>query len=212
MLSSCVSPTTRPPADAAKTLDSYPSSWEVSGKLSIRSTVTSAVTQVSNAPKTLRFSWRQLDEDYVITLYGRLNLGRVVITKEANSITLTRGNKRLASANSAEALLYQQTGWELPVSLLRYWILGQVSPNHDYLFSNQLAGQLNDQPLEAISRANQTPSDEHSISGFTQRGWQLTFPKAALVDGYTLPTKLRGEQSQLTIVAALHNWQILDNH
>jgi outer membrane lipoprotein LolB len=98
--------------------------FSASGKVNIRQT---------NQSDTAQFVWqssRAQDQLTLSTPFGT-TLAELVLSyqgEQVSSAVLNRGDS-LTQADDPDALLYQLTGLALPVSGLRWWLLGQPMPN-----------------------------------------------------------------------------------
>lgn len=97
-------------------------------------TVSSFVIQGAMAAKNKSKSWtasvnwkQQGPGQYQIRLFGPLGGGTVMIEKSGGVITYKDGPKTVTS-NSADKLLLQETGVQLPVQNLYYWVRGLPAP------------------------------------------------------------------------------------
>ena len=67
---------------------------------------------------------------FTLRLHGPFGQGSVLIEGQPGSVSLRRANGQVTRAGSAEALLSQELGWSVPVSVMRYWILGRPAPDY----------------------------------------------------------------------------------
>jgi len=197
LLSSCAnvnntrlgSPSLEPPPlkssnkgdSAADLLNRY---WHVDGKLSLRSLLAEA-----NAPsaQVLRFNWQQQAQDFSATLTGPLGFGRVNIAQKNQRIYFTKGKTHI-EANDIDQLFAQQTGWDLPISYLRYWALGLPSPEQSFTLNN-------------------TVNNTNKITSFKQAGWQIHYPSITLTAPYPLPSKMIASNEYFKLTIAFKHWQ-----
>lgn len=161
--------------------------WQLEGKIGVR---------LPDDNGSARVSWHQQGQDYRLSLSGPLGQGRVLIEGGPQQVTLTQSGEQPISADSAEALIRQATGWQLPVSALRAWVLGLP---------------LND----AAVSARQYREDDLPLS-FTQLGWQLHYKRFHQQEGLWLPSLMTastttpaGESIRLTL--AIHRWDLSSN-
>nr|WP_256504535.1 lipoprotein insertase outer membrane protein LolB [Gilvimarinus xylanilyticus] len=161
--------------------------WQLEGKIGVR---------LPDDNGSARVNWQQQGQDYNLSLSGPLGQGRVLIQGGPQQVTLTQSGEEPISAASAEALIRQATGWELPVSALRAWVLGL--PVSDTALSNQ-----------------QYREDDLPLS-FTQLGWQLHYKRFHQQQGLWLPslmtastTTAADEKIRLTLV--IHRWNLAPN-
>lgn len=158
--------------------------WQLEGKLGLR---------LPDNNGSARLSWRQSDTGFYLTLSGPLGRGRTVIEGDRQQVTLKQAGQPEQTASDAESLLLQATGWQLPVSLLRYWVKGIPAPD------------------SVASARTYTP--EGVLSGFTQAGWTLSFKRHQRIDGLLLPGYIRAEQhlpqsdEDIRIVLSIHDWK-----
>lgn len=94
-------------------------SWEISGAMAARS---------KNKGWSASLNWLQQGQGhYQIRLSGPLGGGTVLISKAGGAVTLRDGPKTVTSTN-ADTLLKRETGVQLPVASLYYWVRGIAAP------------------------------------------------------------------------------------
>src|SRR5690554_1612239 len=158
--------------------------WQLQAKVGLRS-----ATQNGSA----RLNWQQAPGDFKISLSGPLGQGRVELTGNANGVVLTQPDSPTLHAASAEQLLYQQTGWNLPVSLLTDWLLGL--------------------PALALPVDDLTRNKNGLLSDLSQAGWQLKYSDYRSVKTVFLPSKIIAtrtleDQQSVRLVIAVYDWHI----
>lgn len=92
--------------------------WHLGGRIAIRT---------EDEGWQASIDWRQQGQDYVIQLVGPLGQGSLRLQGDGRFVTLSDGESTLVDED-AEALLYRQMGWRVPVSALRHWALGLPAP------------------------------------------------------------------------------------
>lgn len=101
-------------------------SFNIRGKIG----VTTPQTATANAQTGSAFYvWAQEDERFAIDITGALGIGHTVIEYNGSRATLVSERTGEISANTPEELLVQATGWQAPISQLRYWISGRPAPS-----------------------------------------------------------------------------------
>ena len=101
-------------------------SFNIRGKIG----VTTPKTETSSAQTGSAFYvWAQEDERFAIDLTGALGIGHTVIEYDGNSAKLVSERTGEITAATPEELLLQATGWQAPISQLRYWISGRPAPS-----------------------------------------------------------------------------------
>ncbi|WP_156819125.1 lipoprotein insertase outer membrane protein LolB [Psychrobacter lutiphocae] len=92
--------------------------------------VTTPQTESTRAQSGSAFYvWAQQDDRFAIDITGALGIGHTVIEYNGETATLVSERTGEISASSPEALLQQATGWQAPISQLRYWISGRPAPS-----------------------------------------------------------------------------------
>lgn len=72
--------------------------------------------------------WQQEGESYIVYMYGPLGSESITLYGRPHHLKLLHSDGRQASANTPEALLYRELGYEIPVSGLQYWLRGIPAP------------------------------------------------------------------------------------
>lgn len=75
------------------------------------------------------YVWAQEDDRFAIDITGAMGIGHTVIEYNGNTATLVSERTGEITAASPEELLLQATGWQAPISQLRYWISGRPAPS-----------------------------------------------------------------------------------
>lgn len=68
--------------------------------------------------------WQQKGEQYVIFLSGPFGAGKVQLAGSVNGVLLKDSDEQIFYADTPEELLLEHTGIAMPLSYLRYWMLG----------------------------------------------------------------------------------------
>ncbi len=162
--------------DAIHALDG----WAVSGR---------AAVQADGESVSLSLRWREERPDaYVLDLSGPFGAGAVRITGSARHATLEDGRGEAVTAARPEALLAAHTGRYLPVSALRYWMVGIPAP--------QLP--LDGESLDSRGRP------EH----LEQDGWDVRYYGWDEVDGLYLPRRVDLQKGAKRVRVALTGWEV----
>lgn len=154
------------------------SSWELSGAIAVKN---------SKKSWTASLNWlQQSSNNYQIRLFGPLGGGTVIIEKQGAIISYRDGSKKITS-NNASQLLQKETGTQMPVPSLYYWVRGIAAPG-------------------AVS-ATQKDSQNRLIS-FNQAGFQVDYPAFTAVNSMNLPSKIRLQGHGVLIKLVIKQWVI----
>ncbi|HSS66708.1 MAG TPA: lipoprotein insertase outer membrane protein LolB [Gammaproteobacteria bacterium] len=132
--------------------------------------------------------WVQNRDGYQIRLSGPLGQGLVDVRGSASGVALRTGEGGPFFASSPEVLLDEQFGWRLPVSGMRYWILGLPVPEAEVL----------SRELDVYGR----------IRRLEQSGWRIEYLDYVQVDGVDLPSRLDLRHPRLSARVAVRRWQL----
>ncbi|MBU0744523.1 MAG: lipoprotein insertase outer membrane protein LolB [Gammaproteobacteria bacterium] len=101
-----------------------------------------------------RFTWAQKQNRYDINISGPLNLNSIRIIGDLNNVELWGVGKKMIKASTPEQLVYEQFGWQLPISNIKYWILAAPVP-----------GKIDAMSLDQYGH----------IVDLNQKGWQIKY-------------------------------------
>jgi outer membrane lipoprotein LolB len=132
--------------------------------------------------------WVQNREAYQIRLSGPLGQGLVDVVGSSSGVSLRTGDRGTFVAPSPEVLLQEQFGWRLPVSGLRYWILGLAVPD----------AEVASRELDVYGR----------LTRLEQFGWRIEYLDYTQVDGVDLPARLELVHPELSARIAVRSWQL----
>lgn len=152
--------------------------WHSSGVVGIRTP-----TEAWSAT----FNWEQHPERFHLQLFAPLGAGNLILSGNAQQTELINSKGEHYQASTVEALLAERTGWYLPVSLLRYWILGKPAPK----LSSQLAFD-----------------QYHRLSVLHQAGWTVNYQHYQIVNNIELPTALELSNQYFKIRLIIKHWNL----
>lgn len=182
LLTSCTTinaPVAPPPSkiSVAKRTPEEITSWNIQGAVGVRAPSNSF---------TATLDWQQYINHYTISLTGPLGTHAVRLIGGPHHVTLETADGKRVSSTSPEQLLREQTGWNLPVSYLYYWVRGLPVPNltHQDRFDS-----------------------EHRIVELNQAGFHVSFLRFATRDQIDLPSKILIAQPSLNIKIVINQWQ-----
>lgn len=167
LVAGCAAPVVRPPDSdlerawltheaGLKTL----TEWDMRGRLALRS---------ANDGGQAGLRWVRRADDFQIDLSGPLGGGLLRLTRDNGGVRLTDGKRHEYRADSAEALLYNTTGWHIPLDDMHYWIRGL--------------------PVPSVPRERQLDADGR-LSVLRQSGWEIRYLAYARYGRYALPSRV----------------------
>lgn len=151
--------------------------WSLSGRLAI---------QTGHEGWHASISWQQQQQSYAILLVAPLGQGALRLDGDADTVTLqTDEGEKLTSSDPAQ-LLYQQFGWRVPVSSLRYWVLGIPAPG------------TREETLDEYGR----------LSHLQQGSWEIRFLDYEQRQGLELPGRVFVSNHQAKVKLVISDWQL----
>jgi len=156
--------------------------WQISGKVGIRATRGSGKTDGGSGT----LFWLQRQDYYDIRLSGPLGRGAAHLTGRPGAIALEVANQGRYQADSPEALLEEQLGWNLPVSHLLWWVRGLPAPG---------------------SKSHLTLDSQSHLAHLEQDGWQVEYLRYAEQKSYWLPERLKLHGHGLEVTLVIKDWQ-----
>lgn len=153
--------------------------WQLSGRLA-----------VSNEEKAwhMKLSWHQDEERYLLNIIAPLGQGAMRLEGDSRQVVMLTDDGERFESSDPELLLYQQLGWKVPISALRYWVLG----------------------LEAPGEARKTLDEYGRLSQLEQSGWQIRFLDYQTKQGFELPRKVFINNHRAQIKLIIGDWQLLN--
>ena len=146
--------------------------WRFQGRLAL---------QTANDSWTASLKWVHTLNKDALKLSGPLGVGAVLINLDSGTIRLDTGNGKPEYSQNPDKLLTEKLGHFVPVSALKYWVLGLTAPN-----------------LAVVDFNN----------GFQQAGWRVEFKQMQWLGTELMPRKilLTDGVSQLKLI--IGQWTI----
>lgn len=155
--------------------------WAFSGKLGVKAPSDSG---------SLYITWRQDKQDFVIDLQGPLGQGSAKMVSVNNEVSLEHDGEHYRS-QSAELLIFERFGWQLPVDQLQYWVRALPAP------SDEVERQLE-------------RDEQGLLLAQHQSDWQIEYSQYHWVGDQALPGKIRAESLSLGVKLTLviSQWEL----
>jgi len=150
--------------------------WQIKGKIGIRS---------QNEGGSAYINWEQSRDSFLITLSGPLGQGTSIISGNPGGARLDNSEGSFIS-DSPEQLIYEYTGWQVPVRYLLYWIKGLATPG--------------------MAITNITYNQQGLIKSLQQGPWKLQFDNYKNAMGTVLPYRLKILTNNYKATIVIKSW------
>ncbi len=151
--------------------------WQANGAIAIRD---------QQQAQSASVKWQQQSQStFAIRLFGPLGVGNTIIIGKPGNVTLTTPENKTYTATSSEALLQQQTGWQLPISNLYYWVRGLPAPG---------------------SKPQMKLDPYNHLRTLQQSGWNILYQRYTAVKGKDLPSKITMTNGPITAKLIINRW------
>jgi outer membrane lipoprotein LolB len=154
--------------------------WSLTGRIALR---------VEQDGWSAGVHWSQQEERFDIRLTDPLGRGIARLEGDAGSVLLRTSEGDSLRAESAEALLARELGWYLPLSGLRYWVLGIPDPREEV--------------------AQRVLDDSGRLDRLQQSGWAVRYARYTDPSPLALPEKITLSQSTVTVKLVVDQWNLL---
>ncbi len=185
LLGGCAAPpVVRPPDDRLRAyqdrralLESW-TAWGFTGRLGV---------DAGEDGGSGRLDWDDAGDLTTLRFRGALGQGAWRMSIEPGEARLERADGSVRRADDVEGLVFDETGWNLPVTALDWWVRGLAwadGPEAEELV-------LNDDGTPAVLR---------------QVGWRVEFTRFTAQDGTLLPSRLEAARDDVIVKLAVSRW------
>lgn len=136
-----------------------------------------------------RLDWTSRPEQRALQFRGALGQGAWRLESNADGARLLLANGEQFSDRSVHELVRRETGWQVPVEALDYWVRGLPAP---------MAGDGRSDEAQLLENG--------SLSQLEQREWRITFDRYREVDGIPMPVRLEATNGVFRIKLAISRW------
>lgn len=151
--------------------------WEIKGRVLVDDSV-----QAGSA----RIQWRQVNDQFRLLILPPIAQNTIVLQGNSKLVEARLANGQVLQAPTAEVLLQKYIGWDVPVSQLRYWILGLV-----------------DHPKQIVQDSN-----TGLLTAFVADGWQVEYALYKEVDNIILPVRMNLQHQDVKIRLVVDSWEL----
>ncbi len=120
-----------------------------------------------------------LDE---IELAGPLDQGRMKISVKSGEVVIDDGDKVAVYKGLADDVVAELLGVDMPVTALRFWVLGVCDPSLGFV---------------------------DQVAGFYQGEWSVKYGELQKVGGRALPKKMTAENDKARIKLIVDEWNLM---
>lgn len=106
--------------------------WDLRGRLAVSG---------PNGGGQARIQWTRTAAHHRIDVSGPFNQGAVRIVADDSGARAQHANGDVLTAPNAQTLFALETGWQLPVDALNYWLLGVPVPGAEYTHTLDASGR-----------------------------------------------------------------------
>lgn len=148
--------------------------WSFHGKLAVRSDQDHA---------NLKVAWTQHGENFDLILTGPL--GRVLarVRGDENEVIFLIAGREPIVSKDGESVIYENWGWQLPVSQMPYWVRGIPAPDLSYQANHDSAGVLRQ---------------------LRQRGWEVRYLRYK----EQMPVRLELNRRDVDLLLVVKEWHL----
>ncbi len=146
--------------------------WFFSGRIAVSD---------KNKSFSASINWRHQNKLDEIELAGPLGQGRTQIILTQQHVVIDYGDERFQYFGNVDDVVSKQLGVSLPISALKYWVLGLVNPEIKY---------------EVIE------------NGFFQSTWKIKYQQMQLVGEDELPRKIKVVRNDAKLKLIIDEWRI----
>ncbi|QIB66564.1 lipoprotein insertase outer membrane protein LolB [Kineobactrum salinum] len=151
--------------------------WGATGKLALRS---------GGQAESANLSWLQRGRHTRLQLSGPMGLRATEIHSDGQQLLIQRGDEQQQYDIASPGALREQTGWDLPVQALPYWLKGLPAPGGD---------------------DTRMRIEANLLRQLRQDGWTIDFERYQQFGAYILPTRLTAERGDTRARIVIQSWQ-----
>lgn len=125
--------------------------------------------------------WKHRPQKEKIKLSGPFGLGRTEIVWTKNGVEIDVAGEQKKYMGAVDDIVSSELGVAVPISALKYWVLGVTDPNSDYI---------------------------EKQDGFTQHGWRISYLQMQVNGDYELPRKIIAKQGKAKLKLIVNYWNM----
>jgi len=172
LLWSCAAGPQVPPVDSTTDIDAF----ELKGRVAVN---------LDGRGYSARLKWNHETTSDALWLYSPVGSTIATLVADGDRATLVTAKKESFSSDNVQELTREVLGWDLPLTGLRYWVLGRVDP---------------DVPVMSLEQ-----DDQLRIKQLVQRDWQIDY--LAYSGDSALPSSMVLRYSDLRMRLIIDGWK-----
>ena len=137
---------------------------------------------------TATLHWTQDQDLYNVRLIAPLGQGAYELRGNDDRVLLMTANNELLSATDPEKLLFDNMGWKVPLTGLRYWVRGVPEPDKEI--------------------SNLVRDENGRITDMQQSGWRISFLRYTEGKVPELPEKIFMQNDRFQLRLVIQDWKI----
>lgn len=165
-------------ADRSLTLTGI-QAWSMEGRVALRT---------EDDGWTASLSWSQWRDFMEFHLRGSFGIGSTRVHGTTDRIVIENGRGETWASTDPSADLARETGWEVPLASLRWWMIGLPAPDS--------------RPSEEVV------DGQGRLVYLRQNGWEIEYSAYREEDGLMLPEKVRVESDEVRLRIHVRNWVV----
>lgn len=156
----------------------FPQRWTIDGRIAFKS---------PEEKFSASMTWQQNNQDYLLRL-SKLIGGTLLTMQKSGERVLLEVDDNTFTDTNAERLIYQNTGWIIPVEDLKFWVSGRLNPDGSAVKSQQR-------------------DDNGRLWSFTSdNGWRVKYQNYKVFSGTALPHNILLSKNKLQLKIRITNW------
>lgn len=152
--------------------------WFLSGRLGLRTPQRSG---------SMSIEWQQQKPDFKIYLDGPFGQSIAEITGNKYQVSAKMPDGQEVYGATPESLMLQLTGWDFPISSLKYWVKGIPAPGE---------------------KAQIQLDDQGYAQKLQQYGWKVEYLRLSEYKGVQVPTRLRASSGDIQLTLVVSDWKL----
>ena len=175
LLAGCAGLAGRPPPAASTAGIAALTGWVAAGRLAVAA---------GSEGGSGGFVWQQQGPETRLRLRGPLGAGSFEIASDGERLSVTDAAGQVLGAD-ARATLRSRLGADLPLSSLRYWMIGLPDP---------------------ASTARVIESEATPLRIIEQHGWTIAYDAFTSTDGFALPARVTATSGDVRLRLTVSDW------